>query len=133
MTESFFSKGGLFMSSQEVVRLHLKQNEGEKIQTLEEVLKGSGVSVSQTEENGERMAVFTWNPEDLNKIRTRGAGRKPLSLTGAPSVKDVLEMQKQYGVQKTCQILNISPSTFYRRKKIVKDRYSPEEFGDIPF
>ncbi len=111
----------------------LADDESSKVSRLQEILEGSGISVSVTEDHGSWLLNFDWDSDKVHRIRTRGAGRKPLLLSGSPSVKEVLELQQENGVEKTCQILNISPSTFYRRKKVVREKYAPEEFDSIPF
>lgn len=121
------------MNSLSHLSIRLADDQKEQIDRLEEILDGSGITASYEDENGIPLLNIDWDENAVRRIRTRGAGRKPLMLSGAPSVSEVLELQHKHGVSETCRILHISPSTFYRRKKAVKEKYSPDEFADIPF
>ncbi|WP_304685001.1 hypothetical protein, partial [Ileibacterium valens] len=121
------------MNEQTHLSILLANKQSEQISQLQEILDGSGINASEALNDGQWQLNFDWDEQAIKRIRTRGAGRKPLLLNGSPTVLEVLEMQKQNGVAKTCQILNISPSTFYRRKKVVKSKYDPDEFSTIPF
>lgn len=121
------------MNSLSHLSIRLADDQKVQIDRLEEILDGSGITASYEDQNGVPLLNIDWDESAVRRIRTRGAGRKPLLLSGSPSVSEVLELQHKHGVAETCRILHISPSTFYRRKKAVKEKYSPDEFSEIPF
>lgn len=98
---------------------HNQRNKAERmIRSLGEC--GFPVEVQYREREGSIFLRISFDPEEYQEERKRGAGRKKMKVGKKYTCREVLDLIEEHGMQKAAEVLGISRSTLYRRMAGIK-------------
>lgn len=78
------------------------------------------VEVQYREREGNIFLRISFDPEEYQEERKRGAGRKRVKIGKKYTCREVLDLIEERGMQKAAEVLGISRSTLYRRMVGIK-------------
>jgi hypothetical protein len=108
-------KGGCFL---ETINISLGENNSE----LElEKLKGLLLKLNAEVEVSEGRLLISYEKEDLNRVTTRHAGRKPVTSKTFCTLGDVEKMLLTMSGREVAKELGISKSLFYAKLKALRE------------